>query len=120
MNKYFRNTYECGCGNSWEDEWDSTCDDRCSICNTSISPSHSIETGLTLALHAALDMYDERLQFIQHTGDDEAPDYCDRWADECFTIFHSYPDFWNAHVFKDLAEDLRDLAEELRAEDYGA
>lgn len=41
--KWYRNTYECPCGSSWEDEWDCMCDDRCPSCNTACSPSKSEE-----------------------------------------------------------------------------
>jgi hypothetical protein len=37
----FRNHYACPCGNTWTDEWDATCDDRCPLCDTSCSPIES-------------------------------------------------------------------------------
>jgi predicted nucleic acid-binding Zn-ribbon protein len=38
----FTNFYRCGrCGEKWEDDWDSTCDDRCPKCNESTSPYKS-------------------------------------------------------------------------------
>jgi hypothetical protein len=40
---WFRNYYECPCGEHWEDEWECCCDDRCPACNTAISPSWSEE-----------------------------------------------------------------------------
>jgi hypothetical protein len=43
MEQVYRNFYECPCGNEWEDEWDSMCDDRCPVCDTPCSPSDSIE-----------------------------------------------------------------------------
>lgn len=42
MAKY-SNHYECPCGHTWADEWDCGCDDRCSMCNTSCSPSFSYD-----------------------------------------------------------------------------
>ena len=39
------NTYE-HCGQEWTEHWDSTCDDRCPVCNTSVSPIESIELPL--------------------------------------------------------------------------
>lgn len=39
----FRNEYDCPCGEHWEDEWDSMCDDRCPECNTPCSPTTSHE-----------------------------------------------------------------------------
>jgi hypothetical protein len=38
---HFRNSYSCPCGENWEEEADSMCDDRCPSCNTAISPHHS-------------------------------------------------------------------------------
>lgn len=43
MEVTYRNFYECPCGTEWTDEWDCMCDDRCPSCNTSCSPSDSIE-----------------------------------------------------------------------------
>ena len=41
---WFLNRYHCeACGESWEDEWDCTCNDRCPICNTETEPEHSEE-----------------------------------------------------------------------------
>jgi hypothetical protein len=38
----FRNYYKCvECGNEWEDEWDSTCDDECPNCGTIMTPYES-------------------------------------------------------------------------------
>lgn len=37
----YRNTYECPCGTSWEDTWDSGCDDDCPSCGLIISPTDS-------------------------------------------------------------------------------
>lgn len=37
----YRNTYECPCGNAWEDHWDCGCDDECAACGATISPSES-------------------------------------------------------------------------------
>lgn len=37
----YRNTYECPCGNAWEDQWDCGCDDECGACGLTISPSAS-------------------------------------------------------------------------------
>ncbi len=38
----FINTYDCPkCGHHWQDQWTSTCDDRCPQCDTSCSPTHS-------------------------------------------------------------------------------
>lgn len=118
-NLYFRNSYKCSCGETWEDEWDSMCDDRCPECNTSTSPYISNETGLTLALYAALDMYNDRWQEVNSYGDQDTADNCDRWADECSTIKHSYSDFSSADEFSELETDFRKKAEELRAESYG-
>ncbi len=42
-NTKFENHYECPCGTTWVDVWDSMCDDRCPSCNTSCSPTESIE-----------------------------------------------------------------------------
>lgn len=119
-NFYFQNLYECPCGETWEDEWDSSCDDRCPTCNTPISPSESSETGLCLALMAALDMYDERWMEVEEFGDEDTPDECDRWAEECFTIYHAYSDFFDAAQFFKLGTDFRKKAQELRDESYGA
>jgi hypothetical protein len=37
----FRNTYECPCGNTWQDDGDGTHDDKCAECNLAIQPSKS-------------------------------------------------------------------------------
>lgn len=37
----YHNTYECPCGNVWEDHWDCGCDDDCAACGRTISPSVS-------------------------------------------------------------------------------
>lgn len=38
----FHNYYECpACKITWEDEWDSTCDDECPNCGVAISPYKS-------------------------------------------------------------------------------
>ena len=37
----FLNFYDCPCGESWSSEDDCTCDDRCSTCRTSCSPTRS-------------------------------------------------------------------------------
>lgn len=38
----YRNYYECDdCGEQWEDEWDSTCDDPCPKCEVPYSPMRS-------------------------------------------------------------------------------
>lgn len=34
-----RNTYECPCGETWQDVWDCACDDECGACGRTISPS---------------------------------------------------------------------------------
>lgn len=39
----YENQYECPCGEVWYDCADSECDDRCPECNTSCSPSNSVE-----------------------------------------------------------------------------
>lgn len=40
--KRFTNFYECPrCKTTWQDEWDSTCDDRCPNCNLTCSPFKS-------------------------------------------------------------------------------
>lgn len=39
----FRNIYDCPCGTHWTDDWDCMCDDRCPSCNTSCSPTSSVE-----------------------------------------------------------------------------
>ncbi len=36
----FRNFYR-DCGQEWEDEWDSMCNDRCPVCNKEIEPYRS-------------------------------------------------------------------------------
>ena len=36
----YRNFYK-HCGEEWEDEWDSTCDDECPVCGAPISPYKS-------------------------------------------------------------------------------
>ena len=120
MNYYYRNFYECPCGETWEDEWDSTCDDRCPSCDTSVSPSSSIETGLCLALQAAIDLYQDCWHEVNNYGDQDTPDKCDRWADECLRIMHSFPDFFEAEQFSAMATSFKNWAEELRAESYGA
>jgi hypothetical protein len=38
----FRNSYR-HCGQEWEDEWDSMCNDRCPVCNKEIEPYESEE-----------------------------------------------------------------------------
>jgi hypothetical protein len=41
-NTYYLNHYECDrCRCTWEDEWDCMCDDRCPVCNWSVSPHQS-------------------------------------------------------------------------------
>lgn len=37
----YRNTYECPCGTTWDDDWSCACDDECPACQTTISPSQS-------------------------------------------------------------------------------
>ena len=37
----FINFYRCGCGETWQNVWDSTCDDRCPKCRKAIQPYHS-------------------------------------------------------------------------------
>jgi hypothetical protein len=39
--KCYTNHYNCDCGASWQDQWSCACDDRCPLCNTSCSPTHS-------------------------------------------------------------------------------
>lgn len=39
----FRNSYDCPCGNHWEDDWSCMCDDRCPACDTSCSPTSSVK-----------------------------------------------------------------------------
>lgn len=41
----FRNIYDCPCGTHWTDDWDCMCDDRCPTCNTSCSPTSSVQLG---------------------------------------------------------------------------
>lgn len=36
----YRNFYLC-CDTEWQDEWDSTCNDRCPVCNKEIAPYKS-------------------------------------------------------------------------------
>lgn len=44
---WFLNHYECDeCGETWHDEWDCQCDDRCPGCNVSCSPYESSELEL--------------------------------------------------------------------------
>jgi hypothetical protein len=38
---WFRNDYECPCGNHWSDEWSASCNDKCAECNKEIEPSRS-------------------------------------------------------------------------------
>lgn len=41
-NKKYRNFYKCSeCGKEWQDEWDSTCNDRCPDCDAEIEPYKS-------------------------------------------------------------------------------
>jgi len=37
----FRNYYKCPCGNEWQDEWDSMCNDHCPDCDQEIVPYKS-------------------------------------------------------------------------------
>ena len=38
----YRNFYRCSeCNTEWQDEWDSTCNDRCPQCNAEIEPYKS-------------------------------------------------------------------------------
>jgi len=38
----YRNYYDCSrCGNEWTDDWSCCCNDKCSVCNAEIEPSHS-------------------------------------------------------------------------------
>lgn len=39
---WYVNTYE-HCGETWQDEWDCMCNDRCPVCNHEIEPCESIE-----------------------------------------------------------------------------
>jgi hypothetical protein len=41
-NLKFINKYKCPCGEEWEDVWDCTCNDKCSVCNKEIEPHTSI------------------------------------------------------------------------------
>ena len=41
----FRNFYECPCGTTWTDQWNSMCNDRCPTCDCEIQPYHSVEIG---------------------------------------------------------------------------
>ena len=118
-NKYYLNFYQCSCGLDWEYKWDSMCDDRCPNCHTSISPFKSTETGLCLALHAAVDLYDACWHEACGQDDSDTPDRCNRWANECRTIATAYPDFPDVQVLQDLAEAFNSLAERLRAKSYG-
>lgn len=118
-NKYARNFYKCSCGESWSDDWDCACDDRCPKCNTSISPHTSSETGLCLALWAALGMYQDQWLEVNSYGDDDTPHNCECWADECSIIAKDYPDFYAANNFEELAIDFQKKVEELHADGYG-
>ena len=42
VEKKYRNYYE-HCGEKWEDEWDSMCNDKCPVCNNEIKPYKSEE-----------------------------------------------------------------------------
>lgn len=37
----FRNYYKCPCGEKWQDEWDSMCDDECPNCAVAVAPYKS-------------------------------------------------------------------------------
>lgn len=39
----YRNFYRCECGEEWEDEWDSMCNDHCPSCDSEIEPYKSEE-----------------------------------------------------------------------------
>lgn len=38
-----RNTYECDCGEAWEDTWSCGCDDKCLACGAAVEASDSVE-----------------------------------------------------------------------------
>lgn len=40
---WFKNTYRCDCGETWDDEWSCQCDDDCPECGTTCSPDESEE-----------------------------------------------------------------------------
>lgn len=41
---WFRNHYRCEpCNESWEDEWDCGCNDKCPVCNKEIEPHDSVD-----------------------------------------------------------------------------
>ncbi len=44
MAKYLK-FYQCSCGETWQDEWDCLCDDRCPRCNTSCEVAEYEEIG---------------------------------------------------------------------------
>jgi hypothetical protein len=65
-------------------------------------------------------MYEDRRQETSSYGDEDTPEHCEQWADGCSIIFEAYPDFFAADQLKELADDFRRKAAELRAESYGA
>lgn len=40
---WFRNSYACDCGETWEDDWSAECDDDCPACGLDCSPDDSKE-----------------------------------------------------------------------------
>ena len=35
---WFHMTYNCDCGEVWEDEWECACNDKCPLCNKEVEP----------------------------------------------------------------------------------
>jgi hypothetical protein len=56
---------------------------------------------------------------VSKFGDEDTPDNCDNWADDCFIIKEDYSDFPLAKEFEELGMNFRKKAAELRAESYG-
>jgi len=47
--QWFENHYLCpDCGTDWVDEWSCTCDDRCPICDHSITATRSVDLSRPL------------------------------------------------------------------------
>ena len=52
--KRYRNFYTCSeCHHSWQDVWDSTCNDRCPNCNAEIEPYRSEDIPQVTVYHVA-------------------------------------------------------------------
>jgi hypothetical protein len=117
--KCYTNHYNCDCGASWRDEWSCQCDDRCPLCNTSCSPTHSenmapevsepnpvaaVERGAgerrpTLTIWTAVTDNKDGTQVFTFLKESELDAFKHNWLMERWTEDHGPmpADFWEAY-----------------------